>query len=109
MSKFAAALKEKAGAPINVASKPAPKTAEAGRSGAREGAKHIGGYFTPHVSKQLRSLAVVEDTTVQDLLAEALNMLFQSRGLPMIAAISREQAAALTGRKELESAHTDNK
>jgi Antitoxin-like ribbon-helix-helix len=109
MSKFAAALKEKAGATINAASKPAPKTAEAVRSGAREGTKHIGGYFTPQVSKQLRSLAVAEDSTVQDLLAEALNMLFQSRGMPMIAAISREQATALTSGKLAESAPSDNK
>lgn len=108
MSKFAAALKEKAGASINPASKPAPKTAEAGRSGAREGAKHIGGYFTPQVSKQLRSLMVEEDTTVQDLLAEALNMLFQSRGLPMIAAISREQAISLTSRKPHETVSSDD-
>jgi hypothetical protein len=108
MSKFAAALKEKAGGPINAASKPAPKNAEAGRSGAREGTKHIGGYFTPQVSKQLRSLAVAEDTTVQDLLAEAMNMLFQSRGLPMIAAISREQATSLASRKSLETASSDD-
>jgi hypothetical protein len=101
MSKFAAALREKAGTPINTAAKMVPKTAEAGRSGAREGAKHIGGYFTPQVSKQLRSLAVAEDTTVQDLLAEALNMLFQSRGLPMIAALARDQATSLTSRKPL--------
>jgi len=107
MSKFAAALKEKAGAPVNAGSKPAPKTAEVGRTGARGGAKHIGGYFTPQVSKQLRSLAVEEDTTVQDLLAEALNMLFQSRGLPMIAAISRDQTASLTGRKPPETAPAD--
>jgi hypothetical protein len=107
MSKFAAALREKTGAHINAAPKPAPKTAEAGRSGARGGAKHIGGYFTPQVSKQLRSLAVAEDTTVQDLLAEALNMLFQSRGLPMIAAISRDQTTSLTGRKPPETAQAD--
>jgi len=108
MSKFAAALKEKAGAPINTASKPGPKTAEAGRSGAREGAKHIGGYFTPQVSKQLRSLMVEEDTTVQDLLAEALNMLFQSRGLPMIAAISRDHTTSLTSRKPPATASLDD-
>jgi hypothetical protein len=98
MSKFAAALKEKAGFPVHTAPTSEPKVAEAVRSGAREGAKHIGGYFTPEVSKQLRSLAVVEDTTVQDLLAEALNMLFQSRRLPMIAAVSKAQAA-LASRK----------
>jgi hypothetical protein len=109
MSKFAAALRKKEGASITAAPKPAPKTAEAGRSGVREGAKHIGGYFTPQVSKQLRSLAVVEDTTVQDLLAEALNMLFQSRGLPMIAVMSRDQATSLTSRKPLEPAWADGK
>ena len=109
MSKFAAALKEKAGAPVNAASKPAPKTAEAGRTGARGGSKHIGGYFTPQVSKQLRSLAVAEDTTVQDLLAEALNMLFQSRGLPMIAVMSRDQATSHISRKPLETSSADGK
>ena len=108
MSKFAAALRKKEGAPITAAPKPAPKTAEAGRSGVREGAKHIGGYFTPQVSKQLRSLAVAEDTTVQDLLAEALNMLFQSRHLPMIAALSREQAAVLTSHRPHINAPRDN-
>ena len=108
MSKFAAALKAKAGTPVNAVPKPEPQAAEAVRSGAREGAKHIGGYFTPAVSKQLRSLAVSEDTTVQDLLAEALNMLFQSRGLPMIAAISRDHTTSLTSRKPPATASLDD-
>jgi hypothetical protein len=108
MSKFAAALKEKVGSSVKAAPRPAPKTADSGRSGAREGAKHIGGYFTPQVSKQLRALAVAEDTTVQDLLAEAINMLFQSRSLPMIAAISRDQAAALTSHTLSETAPSDD-
>jgi hypothetical protein len=43
-----------------------------------------------------------------DLLAEALNMLFQSRHLPMIAAPSREQAAVFTSRKPPASAPGDN-
>jgi len=71
MSKFAAALREKTGVPIHAAPKPAPKTAEAGRSGAREGAKHIGGYFTPQVSKQLRSLVLRfrnNDQVAQDVI-----------------------------------------
>jgi hypothetical protein len=66
------------------------------------------GYFTPQVSKQLRSLMVEEDTTVQDLLAEALNMLFQSRGLPMIAAISRDHATSLPNRKPPATAPSDD-
>ena len=97
MSKFAAALKQKTGSPLHATPAPAPTTIEPPRVGAREGAKHIGGYFTPQVSKQLRSLAVAEDTTVQDLLAEALNMLFQTRGLAMIAAMARVQETVRPG------------
>ena len=47
--------------------------------------KHIGGYFYPDVSTQLRHLAVEENSTVQQLLAEALDLLFQARGKPVIA------------------------
>jgi hypothetical protein len=50
----------------------------------------------------------MEDTTVQDLLAEALNMLFQSRHLPMIAAPSREQAAVVTSQRPHVNAPRDN-
>jgi hypothetical protein len=93
MGKFAAALKEKAGSSmVNAGPTSEAKASVPGRSGVREGQKHIGGYFAPEVSKQLRSLAVEEDTTVQDLLAEALNMLFQSRRMPTIAAVSRDEA-----------------
>ncbi len=47
--------------------------------------KHIGGYFDPAAAKQLRQLALDEDTSVQGLLEEAIDMLFQARSLPMIA------------------------
>jgi hypothetical protein len=56
----------------------------------RIGAKHIGGYFDPAVSKQLKRLVLEEDSSIQSLLAEALDMLFQSRGKPMIAQRSKE-------------------
>ena len=49
--------------------------------------KHIGGYFDPAVARQLKSIAVEEDTTVQELVAGALDMLFQSRGKPTIALV----------------------
>ena len=39
----------------------------------------------PEVAKQLRQLAVDEDTSLQKLLGEALDLLFQSRRLPTIA------------------------
>ena len=47
--------------------------------------KHVGGYFDPAVSKQLRSIALDEDTSVQALVAEALDMLFHARRKPPIA------------------------
>jgi|GEM_PF-1782354 len=51
----------------------------------RRQTKHIGGHFDPAVSRQLRQLGLEEDTTVQDLIGEALDMLFHSRQLPPIA------------------------
>ena len=45
----------------------------------------IGSYFDAAVARQLKSLAVEEDTTVQRLLAEALDLLFESRNKPPIA------------------------
>lgn len=52
---------------------------------ARRGTKHVGGYFDPAVSRQLRVIALEEDTTVQALLAEGIDMLFQARRKPTIA------------------------
>jgi len=51
----------------------------------RKSAKHIGGYFDPVVSRQLRHIALEEDSSVQTLLGEALDLLFQSRRMPTIA------------------------
>lgn len=51
----------------------------------RRQTKHIGGYFDPAVSKQLREIALQEDSSVQALLAEAIDMIFQSRRKPTIA------------------------
>jgi hypothetical protein len=52
---------------------------------ARAGKRLVGGHFDRAVSRQLREIAAREDTTVQALLAEAMNMLFVARGLPEIA------------------------
>ena len=73
-NQFADALKS---APRNP-----PEAVRASRNpgNGRGGLKHVGGYFDPAVSKRLRQMAFEEDTTVQELLAEALQMLFRSRG-----------------------------
>src|SRR4051812_12622211 len=41
---------------------------------------NVTGYFPPEVKKQLRLLAAERDTTIQHLLAEALNGLFAANG-----------------------------
>jgi len=75
-----------------VAAKAAPKAGQApdetatGNSSnstmarAREGKKAIVGYFSEDMSRQFRMLAVAEDTTVQALIGEALDMLLRARG-----------------------------
>ena len=52
------------------------ETSSDGRSPARQGKKLVGGHFDPAVSRQLKQLALDNDTTVQELLREALNDLF---------------------------------
>lgn len=84
-NKFAAALK-----PTKAAeSAPDSTEQEAAPSPharpSRRQTKHVGGYFDPAVSKQLREIALAEDSSVQALLGEAIDMLFQSRRKPTIA------------------------
>ena len=75
-----------------IAAKAAPKASQAPaeaatgnasnstKARAREGKKAIVGYFSEAMSRQFRMLAVEEDTTVQALLGEALDMLLRARG-----------------------------
>ena len=51
----------------------------------RVGTKAVTGHFDPAVSKQLKLLAINQDSTVQAMLAEALNDLFEKYGKPPIA------------------------
>ena len=55
------------------------------RAKARDGKKAISGFYDPAVSKQLRGIGVEEDKTVQALLGEALNLLFEKYGKDAIA------------------------
>jgi hypothetical protein len=59
---------------------PAEAPAARGAQGRRRGTKLIGGHFPPEVSTQLRILAAEGETTVQSLLAEALDDLFVKKG-----------------------------
>ena len=70
---------------------PEPKTASEAPSTAtytppsRRGTKAVSGHFDPAVSRQLRAIALDEDSSVQELLREALNDLFIKRGKAPIA------------------------
>lgn len=51
----------------------------------RQGAVRISAYCSPRVMKQIRMLAVTQDTTIDDLVTRALDLLFRAEGLPAIA------------------------
>lgn len=46
----------------------------------RTGKRLIGGHFSPDIAKHLKILATEEDTSVQALLEEALDLLFVKKG-----------------------------
>jgi len=72
--------------PTPVATSDAPGPAQANVvPPSRQGKKIISGYFDPAVAKQLKQLALDQDATVQALLTEALNDLFQKHGKPSLA------------------------
>jgi hypothetical protein len=51
-----------------------------GRAPSRVGKKGVTFYLEPDAVKQLRSIGLDEDHTLQALMIEAVNMLFKSRG-----------------------------
>lgn len=51
----------------------------------RAGKKALIGYFDPGVSKQLKQIALDKDSTIQELLSEALNDFFEKHKKPTIA------------------------
>ncbi len=55
------------------------------RVGSRRGLKTIAGFYDPAASRQLREIALDEDTNIQELLREAINDLFEKRGKARIA------------------------
>lgn len=74
------------GVPGDGAAAEPPERAASSRSRpGREGKTNITGYFPPAVKKQLRLLAAERETTIQNLLAEALNDFFAKHGKPEIA------------------------
>ena len=60
-----------------------PRTASTKPS--RRDTKLVQAHVPLEVSRQLKQIALDEDTTQQQLVVEALNDLFRSRGLPPVA------------------------
>jgi hypothetical protein len=67
----------------------APPPEEEGRGASkakpRAGMRQVAGHFPEEVSWQLRELAVEQRSSLQELLGEALNNLFQKYGKPELA------------------------
>lgn len=84
-------VKAAAGAPTPAPDEPRPAKPKATKEAAqpaaksREGRVVLGSYQTAEAVKQTKLLAIEQDTTMQALLAEALNLLFQKYGKPTIA------------------------
>ena len=72
---------------MKAAKKPAPATATANGKPiqpGRVGRVMIAGHFLPPVQRELKILAAREDTTIAELLREALTLLFLKRGLASV-------------------------
>lgn len=64
-----------------------PVTAPKAAPPSRSGRVLIGGHFAPEVQTALKIIAAEERTTIQALLAEAINTVFAKRHKPEIAEI----------------------
>jgi len=73
-----------ASAPV-AANAPAPSTPRAIKTRSREGAVQIAAFFPEEVRAQLKVLAAEQRREVQDLMAEALNLIFVKYGKAEIA------------------------
>jgi hypothetical protein len=67
--------------PAEAPSRKPPAGTQPGRAGKRP----LIGYFSPECMKQFKQITLDRDTTQQDLLAEALNDIFQKYGKPTLA------------------------
>jgi len=54
----------------------------------------VAGWYDKAAVKQLRMIAVNQETTIQQQLGRALNLLFREEGLPALAQIEREDSGS---------------
>jgi hypothetical protein len=60
-----------------------------GRPSGRSGKAMVAGWYDKAAVKQLRMIAVNRETTIQQQLGRAINLLFREEGLPALAQIER--------------------
>ena len=83
---LAEALKPHDRRPAAAVGEPPPRKSRSAQAPSRAGKKALIGYFDPEVSKQLKQMMLDHDrASVQALLREALNDLFQKYKKPTIA------------------------
>ena len=64
---------------------PTPKPTGTNVRPSRRDKRHIGGYFSADVYKQLKLIGVERDMTMQDMMAESFNAFFKINDKPPIA------------------------
>lgn len=69
-------------------------TDAANKAQSRVGKVNVSAYFPPEVKSSLRLVQAKRGGKIQDLLAEALNMLFTKYGVPEAAPTGQDQADA---------------
>lgn len=75
-------------APARVSTSARPAIAPRAVAPSRSGRVLVGGHFAPEVQTALKIIAAEERTTMQALLAEAINTVFAKRHKPEIAEVS---------------------
>ncbi len=80
-----AAVSEPAAAVVPVSAEPPPTEGRGTLAPSRRGKRNVSAYIDSTAAKQLRLLAVEQDTSTQALVEEALNDLFRKHGKSAIA------------------------
>ena len=60
----------------------------------REGKRFVGAHFHPEVARQLKVLAAEDGTTIQELLEQAVDLLFVKNGKTKIDDLVRKESSA---------------
>ncbi len=76
--------------PEELAERPAREGASKSFRPVREGKRFVGAHFHPEVARQLKMLAAEDGTTIQELLEQAVDLLFVKSGKAKIGDLVRK-------------------